>query len=65
MAKIDFAAARQHHLSAIRYERLRAIWYSSRGQMDESLRCTALVKHHRKAAENALMGIDSKSEADV
>lgn len=62
MVKIDFASLREHHLTAAHYEQLRAMWYGTRGQPDKALRCTALARHHRQAAEDALIGINREKQ---
>lgn len=63
MAGIDFAAARQRHIMGCKYERIREAWFTRAGNAKQAAECRARVRHHRQAADDALMGIQKQRQA--
>jgi hypothetical protein len=60
--KINFANLCEYHLTGARYERIRAAWYTKHNQVGKAAVCHGMALKHRKAAEDALMGISDKDD---
>lgn len=49
----DYATLCQHHLTAARYERIRAAWFRQARNRTEATRCSLLASDHDHAAREA------------
>lgn len=57
MPDINFAALRERHLAAVRWERIRAAYFTRQNKSDNATRCKLLTRHHQQAAEDAAAGL--------
>jgi hypothetical protein len=55
--QINYSLAEQTHNSAVRWERVRAAWFTRIGKHDNATRCKLIAAYHKQAAKDAAAGI--------
>jgi len=58
--KVSLAALEEQHLSAERWEKIRAAYFLRIGKPDNATRCKLLAKHHKDCALDAAAGNKQK-----
>jgi len=57
MPDINLAALQERHLAAVRWEKIRAAYFTRAGKLDNATRCKLLARHHANAAQDAAAGL--------
>jgi hypothetical protein len=55
-AEANYAALKERHESGVRWETIRAAWFTRIGKPDHAIRCKLIASHHRQAAKDAAAG---------
>jgi hypothetical protein len=58
--KVNLAALEEQHLSAERWEKIRAAYFTRIGKPDNATRCKLLAMHHKNCALDAAAGKQKK-----
>lgn len=65
MPTINYAALRQFHLAAERWERYRALWFQKQGNAKMSVSCKCLAIGHQGAARDAMLDTQKQIGRDL
>jgi hypothetical protein len=55
-AEANYAALEERHRTAVRWETIRAAWFTRIGKPDHATKCKLIASYHRQAAKDAAAG---------